>query len=95
MNSLSGIYSALLLGVAYCLTYAQLTDACYSTSVNGPSQVYHFIRRQRDWHLDAANQRCRQRSHLIQDTVEPSAACPGYLPDHHVRRNYFHTITFT
>jgi len=25
-----------------------LTDACYSTSVNGPSQVYHFSQRQRD-----------------------------------------------
>jgi len=33
-----------------------LTDTCYSTSVNGPSQVYHFNRRQRDWHLDTANQ---------------------------------------
>jgi len=33
-----------------------LTDACYSTSVNGPSQVYHFSQRQRGWHLDAANQ---------------------------------------
>jgi len=53
MSSLSGIYSAPLLGVAYCLAYAQLTDACYSTSVNGPRQVYHFSRRQRDWHLDA------------------------------------------
>jgi len=56
MNSLSGIYSALLLGVAYCLAYARLTDACYSTSVNRLSQVYHFSQRQRDWHLDAANQ---------------------------------------
>jgi len=56
MSSLSGIYSAPLLGVAYCLAYAQLTDACYSTSVNGPSHVYHFSRRQRDWYLDAANQ---------------------------------------
>jgi len=28
----------------------------YSTSVNGPSQVYHFSQHQRDWHLDAANQ---------------------------------------
>jgi len=46
MSSLSVIYSAPLLGVAYCL--AQLTDACYSTSVNRPSQVYHFSRRQRD-----------------------------------------------
>ena len=53
MSSLSGIYSTPLLGVAYCLAEAQLTDACYSTSVNGPSQVYHFSRRQRDWHLDA------------------------------------------
>jgi len=33
-----------------------IDDACYSTSVNGPSQVYHFSRRQRHWHLDAANQ---------------------------------------
>jgi len=32
-----------------------LTAACHSTSVNGPSQVYHFSRRQREWHLDAAN----------------------------------------
>jgi len=48
MNSLSGIYSALLLGMAYSLAYAKLTDAYYSTSVNGPSQVYHFSRRQRD-----------------------------------------------
>jgi len=56
MSSLSGIYSAPLLGVAYCLVYAQLTDACYSTSVNGPSQVYHFSWRQRNRHLDAANQ---------------------------------------
>jgi len=56
MNSLSGIYSAPLLGVAYCLALAQLTGACYSTLVNGSSQVYHFSRRQRDWHLDAANQ---------------------------------------
>jgi len=56
MNSLSGIYSALLLGVAYCLPKAQFTDACYSTSVNGPSQVYHFSWRQCDWHLDATNQ---------------------------------------
>jgi len=31
MSSLSGIYSAPLLGVAYCLAEAQLTDACYST----------------------------------------------------------------
>jgi len=46
MNSLSGICSVLLLGIAYCL--AQLTDTCYSTSVNGPSQVYYFSRRQRD-----------------------------------------------
>jgi len=43
MSNLSGIYSVPLLGVAYCL-------------VNGPSQVYHFSRRQRDWHLDTANQ---------------------------------------
>jgi len=50
MSSLSGIYSAPLLCVAYCLT-----DACYLTSVNGHS-LYHFIQRQRDWHLDAANQ---------------------------------------
>jgi len=56
MSSLSGIYSAPLLGVAYCLAYAQLMDACYSSSVNGPSQVYHFSRCQRDGHLDAANQ---------------------------------------
>jgi len=40
MSSLSGIYSAPLLCVAYCLAWAQLTDACYSTSVNGPSQVF-------------------------------------------------------
>jgi len=39
MSSLSGIYSTPILGVAYCLAEAQLTDACYSTSVNGPSQV--------------------------------------------------------
>ena len=57
MSSLSGIYSAPLLGVAYCLEEeAQLTDTCYSTSVNGPSQVYHFSQSQRGWHLDAANQ---------------------------------------
>jgi len=55
MSSLSGIYSAPLLGVAYCLAWAQLTEACYSTSVNGPSQVYHFSGRQHNWHLDAAN----------------------------------------
>jgi len=48
MSSLSGIYSATLLGVAYCLAQAQLTDACYSTSINGPSQVYRFSRRQRN-----------------------------------------------
>jgi len=54
MSSLSGIYSVHLLGVAYCLAWAQLTDACYSTSVNKPSQVYRFSRRQRDWHLDAS-----------------------------------------
>jgi len=30
------MYSAPLLGVAYCLA---LTDACYSTSVNGPTDV--------------------------------------------------------
>jgi len=42
MSSLSGLYSVPLLGVAYWLPKAQLTDACYSTSVNGPSQVYHF-----------------------------------------------------
>jgi len=33
-----------------------LTEACYSTSVNRPSQVYHFSLRPRDWHLNAANQ---------------------------------------
>jgi len=48
MTSLAGIYSVPLLGVAYCLAEAQLTDTCYSASVNGPSQVYHFSRRQRD-----------------------------------------------
>jgi len=53
-SSFLGIYSAPLLGVAYCLALAQLTDACYSTSVSGPSQVCHFSRRQRDWHLDAS-----------------------------------------
>jgi len=42
MSSLSGISSAPLLGVA------QLTDAYYSAIVNGPSQVYHISRRQRD-----------------------------------------------
>jgi len=56
MNSLSGIYIALFLDVAYCLAYARLTKPCYSMSVNRPSQVYHFSRRQRNWHLDAANQ---------------------------------------
>jgi len=49
MSNLSGIYSAPLLDMAsVSLAWAQLTDACYSTSVNGPSQVYHFSRRQRD-----------------------------------------------
>jgi len=48
MSSLSGIYSVPLLGMAYCLAKAQLTDTCYSMSVNGPSQVDHFSRRQRD-----------------------------------------------
>jgi len=45
MSSWSGIYSTTLLGVAYCLAWARFTDACYSTSVNGPSQFYHFSRR--------------------------------------------------
>jgi len=39
---LSGIYSTPLLGVAYRLAEAQSADVSYSTSVNGPSQVYHF-----------------------------------------------------
>jgi len=56
MSSLSGFYSVPLLAVAYCLAEAQLTDACYSMSVNGPSQVYHFSQRQHDWNLDAAYQ---------------------------------------
>jgi len=39
MSSLSGIYSAPLLGVAYRLAEAQMDDVSYLTSVNGPSQV--------------------------------------------------------
>jgi len=48
MSNLSGICSAPLLGVAYYLAGVQLADVCYSMSVNGPSQVYHFSRRQLD-----------------------------------------------
>jgi len=33
-------------------------------SVNGPSLVYHFSRRQHDWHLDAANQGT-SNSHIL------------------------------
>jgi len=34
--------NATLLGVAYCLTSARLTDACYSASVSGPSYIYQL-----------------------------------------------------
>jgi len=34
--------NARLLGVAYCLVSARLTDACYSTSVNGPCYIYQL-----------------------------------------------------
>jgi len=56
VSSLSGIYNVLLLGTAYCLTYARLTDACYSMSVSGPGHIYNFSQRQCGWHLDTANQ---------------------------------------
>jgi len=52
VSNLSGTCNAPLLGVAYCLAWAQLTDACYSTLVSGPSHIYNFGRRQRGWHLD-------------------------------------------
>jgi len=45
--------------MAYYLAQTQLTDASYSTSVSGPSQVYHFSHVSAadcGWHLDAANQ---------------------------------------
>ena len=53
---MSGIYSAPLLGVAYCLVPPRLTDVCYSTSVSGHNNIYQLQPRQRDGHLDAANQ---------------------------------------
>jgi len=56
MSSLSGIYSAPLLAWPTVWLRPNWLTACYSTSVNGPSQVYHFSRRQHDWHLGAANQ---------------------------------------
>jgi len=72
-----------------------LTDAYYSTSVNGPSQVYHFSRRQCDWHLDAANQGASNGHILYRTPSNPLLPARDYLPDHHVCRNYFHLITFT
>ena len=58
-----------------------MTDACYSTSVSGPGHIYNFSQRQRGWHLDTANQDASNgHTHVIEDTVEPSVACPGLLP---------------
>jgi len=37
-----------------------------------PAKSIYVSQRQRGWHLDAANQDASQRSHFIEDTVEPS-----------------------
>jgi len=66
-----------------------MTDASYSTSVNTPSQVYHFSQHRRGWHLDAANQDA-SNGHILWRT----SSNPLCLPDHHMHRNYFHIITF-
>jgi len=78
--SLSDTYNTPLLGVAYCQAQARLTDACYSTSVSGPSQICQLrptSARLAPWRCQS---RCQQRSHVIEDTVEPSVACPGLSP---------------
>jgi len=57
-----------------------LTDACYSTSVNGPSHIYQLrptSARLAPWRCWSS---CQQQSHFREDTVVPSVACPGLSP---------------
>jgi len=84
--------SAPLLGVAYCLASARLTDACYST-------LWSQQHLSASADVGAANTlrlliKMPAKVTFYRTPMNPVLPALDYLPDHYVHRNYCQIIIF-